>query len=265
MMTNAQRWGMGSAGLALGLWLVAGLGSGQAQIGKDPLVPDADYPKLVEQQIKVLQDTLKLLKDAKDPAEKKKMAEKARCTSVLVAAIAQDNLAGKDGGQRATLRDAALDIAALVKANNLDEAAKKTAALKDVKADGKAKTDKIKLFDVHIDLQEWMSQFKLPKAGGQGTEAQLLKLGSDKKKTIPPTSLNDQLLLMAYQSGMAAELAAEYKPSKDVKDWLAYSTDMRKSSAELADKIKAKDGKGAFAALNKLNTSCSVCHDKFRK
>jgi hypothetical protein len=243
--------------------LIVGLGS--AADSKDSAVPDADYPKLVDQQVKVLQDALKSLKEAKEPAEVKKLAEKSRCTAVMIAAIAQENLGGKDSAQRASSRDAAIAVAGLVKSKKTDDAIKKAADLKSVKADDKAKLDKVKLFDAHIDLQELMSQFKLPKAGGQGIEAALLKLGTDKKKIIPPASLNDATLLIAYQTAVAAELTADYVPDKAPKDWKTYSHDMRASAVEMAEKVKAKDGKGAFAALSKLNTSCSACHEKFRK
>jgi hypothetical protein len=265
-MTDACRraaWGLRTMVLFLCLGLSVGLGS--AADSKDSAVPDADYPKLVEQQFKVLQEALKSLKDAKEPNDIKKWAEKSRCTAVMIAAIAQDNLGGKDGGQRASLRDAALGVAGLVKSKKTDEAIKKAADLKNVKSDDKAKLDKVKLFDAHIDLQELMSQFKLPKAGGQGIEATLLKLGADKKKMIPPTALNDATLLIAYQTAVAAELTADYVPDKAPKDWKTYSSDMRKGALEMAEKVKAKDSKGAFTALSKLNTSCSACHDKFRK
>src|SRR5262249_35950955 len=114
-------------------------------------------------------------------------------------------------------------------------------------------------------LGELMSQYKLPKAGGQGMEAALLKLATDKKKMIPTTAMNDTLLNTAYLTAIIADLTEEHKPAKDVKDWVAYSHDMRKGAVELAETVKAKDGKAAFVALGKVNTSCSACHDKFRK
>src|SRR5262249_12526659 len=105
---------------------------------------------------------------------------------------------------------------------------------------------------------------KIAKQGGQGIEAALIKLGGDKKKMIPPAA-NDSTLLIAYQTAVIAELAADYVPDKDAKDWKTYSADMRKGSIELAEKIKAKDGKEAFTALSKVTASCSACHEKFRK
>jgi hypothetical protein len=262
-MTIATRWATQGAVLALGLALIADPGS--AADSKDIAVPDADYPKLVEHQLKVLEDSLKALQEAKDMTEKKKMTDKAHCTAVTLAAVAQDNLAGKDAAGRVALRDAALNVAALVKAGKVDDAAKSAADLKNVKPDAAAKAEKIKLFGPHIDLTELMTQFKLSKAGGQGIEAAFLKLGADKKKMVPTTAMTEALLNLTYLTAVVAELTAEHKPPKDVKDWVAYSQDMRKGAIELAETLRAKDGKAAFKALEKVNMSCSVCHDKFRK
>lgn len=253
------------AAAALALFLTAGFLSGQNASDGKPLVPDADYPKVLDQQVKVLQETMKLLGEAKDMTEKKKWGEKARCAAVLIAAAAQDNLKGPDAAQRAAVRDGALNVAALVKADKAAEAAKLADGLKTVKGDGKAKTERVKLFEAHIDIQELMSQYKLAKAGGQGTESALLKLATDKKKVVQPGAITDHLLATAYVTALTGELTGEYKPAKNAKDWQALAADMRKGGLEFAETLKAKDGKGAFNALNKMNTSCSVCHEKFRK
>lgn len=248
------------------LGLVIGLvGLSQAQEGTGSLVPDGDYPKLVDSQLKAVQDALKVLKDSKDKDEIKKMKDKGRSGAVMIAAAAQDNLTGKDGQQRATVRDAALNLAALVKGEKFDDAAKLASELKELKEDPKAKKEKVKLFEAHIDLQEVMSQFKQPKAGGQGIEKLLLNLATDKKKMIPPAAGNDALVVTAYQIALLSDLAHDYLPGKDKKDWDAWCVDMKKGALEMADKVKAKDGKAAFTALNKLNTSCSVCHERFKK
>lgn len=246
-------------GLALGL-----VGLGQAQESKEAIVPEGEYPKLVDAQLKAVQEGLKVLQQSKDKDEIKKMKDKARCGAVMIAAVAQDNLAGKDGQQRATLRDAALNLAGLVKSEKYDEAAQLTGELKGLKEDPKAKKQKLKLFDAHIDLQELMSQFKQSKGGGQGIEKLLLNLATDKKKMVPPASINDALLATTYQIALLSELAHDYVPPKDKKDWDAWTVDMKKGALEMADKLKAKDGKAAFTALNKLNTSCSVCHERFK-
>lgn len=275
-MTHAPRWTAKVVVLSLTFILLAGAGHNWAAD-----VADGDYAKVLDHQLKVLQDALKALKDAKEKPEVMKMTDKVRCTAVLIAALAQDNLTGKDAAQRATLRDAALKLAGLLKnepAKVVDDAIKLAEGLKGLKPDPKAQLAQVRLFDAHIDLAETMSFFKLPKAGGQGAEVQLLKLGTDKKKMIPAAALSDSLLVAAYQTALVADLSVAYVPKEvkvmdvktkevketDVKDWQTYTLDMKKSALELAEKVKANDGKAAFLALQKLNTSCTVCHDKFR-
>ena len=247
-------------GLAIGL-----VGLGQAQEGKEVVVPEGEYPKLVDAQLKAVLEGLKALKETTDKEQIKKMKDKARCGAVMIAAAAQDNLAGKDGQQRATVRDAALNLAALVTGEKYDEAVKLAGELKGLKEDPKAKKEKIKLFEAHIDLKEVMSQFKQSKAGGQGVEKLLLNLATDKKKIVPPAAINDALLTAIYQIALLSELAHDYVPPKDKKDWDIWSMDMKKGALEMADKLKAKDGKAAFSALNKMTASCSVCHERFKK
>src|SRR5215813_10102018 len=112
MLTKPVRRLPATVLLALGIWLLAGFGNAGGQ-GKGALVPDEDYPKVIAHELKALPEALKALKEAKEPLDQKRMAEKSRCTAVMIAAIAQDNLSGKDAAERATLRDAALEVAAL--------------------------------------------------------------------------------------------------------------------------------------------------------
>lgn len=263
-MTHARAWLTRTMILVFAGGLLAAPESNRAAD-----VPAADYGKVLDHQLKVLQDTLKGMKDAKEN-DVKRMQEKVRCTLILIAALAQDDLSGPDAAQRLGTRDGALKIHKLLKKEpgKIDDALKLADGLKSAKAEPEAKAQKVKLFEEHIALDEVMTAFKLPKAGGQGIEAQLLKLSTDKKKMIPAAAMNDSLLAAGYQSALIAELSIDYVPDKKlgtVKDWKAYCGDMKKSGIELAEKIKASDGKGAFAALTKLNTSCTVCHDKFRK
>ena len=64
MMMFAQRRAVRFTLLALGLWLLAGLGTGSAADDKGPVVPESDYPKMIDLEVKVLQDALKGIKEA---------------------------------------------------------------------------------------------------------------------------------------------------------------------------------------------------------
>ena len=252
--------------LALALILLAA--AGLAADPKDQVLPDGEYPKVVASQTKVLEEALKAAGETTDPKLKKMTIEKAKVAAIMIAVAAQENLGGAEGQQRATLRDAALAIAKLLNPTspNVAEAQKLAAALATLKADGKAKLEKVKILDAHADMPEIMTQFKLPKGGGQGIEALYIKLGLDKKKAVPATAMNEALLVHAYQSALVGMLVRDYKPNKDVKKWQAYSEDMQKYGIEFANVLRDKmpDGKAAFTALSKLNTSCSQCHEVFK-
>jgi len=54
------------------------------------------------------------------------------------------------------------------------------------------------------------------------------------------------------------------KPKKDPKDWQRLNDDMKASSKDLLDAVKAKDQTKVTAAAKKLNASCTECHNIFR-
>jgi hypothetical protein len=54
------------------------------------------------------------------------------------------------------------------------------------------------------------------------------------------------------------------KPKKNPADWQRLNDDMKASSKELLDAVKAKDQKKVTEAAKKLNASCTECHSIFR-
>lgn len=258
-MGQAGRW------TAVGVWIVM-MATATAADPKAGGIAEADYSKLVAQQTKTLTETLKAALASTEMLEKKRLADKAKVVAILLAQAAQDNLAGADAGQRATLRDAALAIAKQLPANGpqFADALKLAEALDGLKADPAAKKEKIPLLPAHINLSVLMVPFKNADKGGHGLEATLIKLSFDKKKMIPAAQQGDPLLLSAYQTALIAELTRDHKPAKEEKKWQELSDDMRRTALEMADGIRAKDGKAAFAALVKLNESCTICHKLYR-
>ena len=264
-MMYARRWAARLALLVVGMGFLAA--GGTAADSKDSVLPDSDYRKLVDYEYKVLQEAFKDLKAGSDKKAHREQVRKARAAAAMIATCAQLNLEGAEGQQRATVRDAALAVADALGKDKVAEAEKKAEGLLDLKADPKAKTAPVKIFDAHLDLEELMSQFRQKAQGGLGIEKMLLDMGTNKKKTIPPAQMSDQLLVTCYQMAVIAELTKEHTPKKNPKNWGVLTADFKKYSLELADAIKAKekDGKAAFATLNKLNSSCTQCHDEYRK
>lgn len=252
--------------LASGIWLAR---QGVAADPKPATVPDNAYPKLAQRSLTTLKSCLDAL--AKGKADKElsdKLARKGLTAAVMIAAYAQANLGGTDGQQRATVRDAALEIAGLMKKEEWEAALKKVPNLLTLPADAKAKKEKVKLFGKVIDIEEVMSQFDTLKAGGQDIEKKLYDLAK-KPRTVPAANLNEDLLLTAYQTAQIAELTKDFEmPAKYMrfaKDWQKYCDEMEKSSQELAGAVEKKDGKAALAILGRLKNSCTQCHDNIKK
>ncbi|MBL8799678.1 MAG: hypothetical protein JNM56_37695 [Planctomycetia bacterium] len=253
MQVRTQRSVVAGAALALGVWLV-GAAPSSAQ-NKDQVLPDADYPKMLQYGVKSVKDALK------GASPKEEFVAKARTTAIMIAAYAQQNLEGADAQQRATVRDAALKLAKTIDGKKYAEAIKEADALLTVKEDPKAKKDKIKLID-ELKFRELMNQFNHPPEGGYGIHRDFYQyqLGM---KGIPPTDLRDPLMFKAYQVAVSGDLINSRTPKKNEKEWAGYSADMKRAGLDLAEAVKAKDGKAGLDAIAKITNSCTNCHKIF--
>jgi Cytochrome C' len=239
--------------------------------GSAGMLPEAAFTKLVERATKHVLEGVQ----GAQSGEKKYRARygrQARAAAAMIAAYAQDGPASRSPAQRASLRDAALQLLATLKADKWDEARKQADALKTVKEDSKADPKPVALMPAHIDLLDVMQQFSsLP--GGLGIERDrildvLANREVKKAKTLPEKVMNEDYILTAYQMAVIADVVKDHKPPKvkggGVKEWQSFTDDMRKSALDLAETVQKKDGKAALAALNKLNSSCRNCHEVFR-
>ncbi len=239
------------------LMLVCGfLVGGAEQKTKGDLFAEV-YPLLVTQSAGLIEESL-----AGEPT--RRLAEKARVAALMLAACSQQDLQGPGAAKRATIRDAALDIAAMIKEKKYPDAIAHAKRLPNLMVNATARKERVKLIGTHMEIDELMSQFRGSKIGGLGIEATLDKLGGSKDGKLPNSQLNEELVLIGFRTAVAAELTREHMPPKDAKEWLGYADDMRASSLELAKAVDAGNGKAAFAAVDRLNTSCNKCHLKFR-
>jgi hypothetical protein len=238
--------------LAFGIGVLSLSDVGVAADAKNSTIADADYGKLLDRQVKVIEEALKTPKD-------KAQVTKAKVAAVILAAIAQDDFSGADGQLRATVRDGALKVAALIDDKKFEDAGKKAAELATLKADPAAKKDKVKLSD-KINVQEIMSQFSPPKPG-LGFEKILFDLEKGKGKK----GVDDTTPLIAYQVAIAAELTHQILPDKTPKKWEEFCDTMKASSFELAQAAAKKDAKPINVAVSKLLGSCGDCHGIYRK
>src|SRR5262249_45924013 len=147
-------------------------------------------------------------------------------------------LQGADAQKRATLRDAALQVAALIKDKKYAEAAQAAQRLPTLPENPAARKEKVKLLGPHLDVEELMSQFRSAKLGGLGIEALLDELTNGNGDAVPAAGLTDELRLAAYRTGVAAVLAKDHVPNMKPKEWLAYADAMQKSAVELAEAVQ---------------------------
>jgi len=258
-MSLHTRWVMlRNTGLILVLCLTAfAERASQAADPPGPLVPDAEYPKLVKRFAKGIQDALK-----GDPSEEN--AAKAQVAAVLIASAAQQNLGGTDGQQRATVRDSALKVVDAIKAKKYKDAAALAEALPNLAADPKAKKEKVKL-DEQVTFPMLMHQFRPNAKGGWGIYGHLYKLQTEMKPVLPRSEPIEPFLMEANQIALSADLAVNQKFKKQPDEYQKRLEAMRAAALDLAEALRDKDAhKAAVAPLSKLTTTCFACHKDIR-
>jgi hypothetical protein len=222
-----------------------------------PFLSQGDFDKLVESEVKMIQDELK---------KPKADAHKIRGSAILIALAAQNNKETSDPKQVVTIRETALKLfAGADKPKEAKTLADSLANFKQLKADPQAKTGPVDWRKQIEDLKDAMDIFGLPNKGGEGIEKEYLILGQQ-RKPFSAAQLSDKLVMMAYKTALIAEAAKAHEDAgqNKKKEWLHLSDDMRRAAVDLAETTKAKKPKEVKTALNKLNTSCNDCHAAFR-
>jgi len=241
--------------LAMAALFVAGL---LAADPKGPGVPDSDYPKQLSQSVDVIREALK-------GEVGRRQADRAASMAVLIAVYAQQNLLGEDAAQRATVRDAALQVVQKIGKKDYAAARKQAQTLTTLKADPKAKKERVALPPEGVTYKELMQQYRAESFGGLGHEDLLTEMGASPGNDVPAKKLTAQALHSAYHSAAMAEVVAAHVPKMKADEWKRSCEAMRAHALDLAAAIKAKDGKAAFKAVNELNRACDKCHQTFRR
>jgi len=229
-----------------------------------PILPDAEFARLVTDDAKVIQTSLNTA------AADKKMAAKAKTSALMIAVYAQGAM-GKPGAKKAELgglRDTALKLAKAVTDGNFDEAKKLAADLKPTgKADPAAKPE----VAVHepFDTDILMQQFKPERSGGLDLEKNMQKL-ANKRQAYVPDELK-QVTHVGYRIAAIAQPCEAMAPAKDMgkktrAEWIKLSKEMGKlahEAAEAASQSKVDERK-VKSILKKLDDNCTNCHTTYR-
>ena len=270
MRTSVHWRAAGLAVLVAGLGFVAGVGSGAAADSPTavykPVLPEDEFAKLVNEDAKVIKESLEKAKGT----DKKKMLTKAKAAALMIAVYAQDEMLkkGPNAAQMAGLRDEAVKTIKAISDDKLDQAKKLADDLKPsgAAAPGATMTPLALTKDVEIDVV--MQQFKPELGGGLGLEK---KMNSFINKRTPFTAADyQQMLPMLYRIAAIAQPTEALTPApmgkKTPDKWVKLSQEMSQLALETANLAKKPkpDPKAVKAAVNKLSDNCTACHNVFR-
>jgi hypothetical protein len=218
-----------------------------------------DLSLLLARSTSVIQDALK------EETPNRRAAVRARVSAVMLAAAAQQDLAGKDAAQRAALRDTAIEVARRIANQEYDQARQLARTLPKLPPRAVFTKDKVKLLGPHLEMDELMSAFRKTSLGGLNIEAELDRLENDSEnQTLAPAEMTEALQVAAQQTALAGELLQDYRPAENAPQWRKSSEVMQRTALELTRAVKAKDGKAAYQAVVQANANCTACHKLFR-
>ncbi len=250
-MRRASVLGAGLLGAALVLGARAGSGGGPA--GNADL-PKEELAKLIAQDAQAVRDTL-----AKKTRLDKRTARKAKAAALMVALYA-------DAGGLPELRANALKVVKLVTDGKGKQAAELAGKLSPAgKASGAA--DPV-AWEKQLPFEDVMHQFSGTGLGGFGLEKELGDLRED-RGALTAEQL-ERVMLLGNKLALIARVADAYAAEraeggmKTKENWLRLSANFRKASLDLARAARAKDQAGTRMALDRLDTTCTKCHDVFR-
>jgi hypothetical protein len=226
-------------------------------------VADADFKYLVEQDAKHILTTLN------NGMPPKKTADRAiKSSALMLAAYAQSRMgkSAADDAKLATLRDAALKVAATGgKKKYADAVAPAKSIAFDMPAAGKVDAKVIDLIKTtEIDMEELMYQFKKTTVGGLGIEEEI-KANSKKLVAKPEhaAAIARRTLIVADFCD-TLEPAGGFSAAKPKKDWDTYNKETKVAATALGTAAKANNAKDMQAAFLKLDAACVNCHNKFK-
>jgi hypothetical protein len=265
MRTLTRLLVVGASVATLAVWSLAGDAAARAEAGEAG-VPQPALDAIIKQSIQNIQKALKKPKA-------KATAPAVRSNAFLITAAAQAALAGGNGNaaQLATLRDAALGLAKAaegktVNTNQAQKAVSVLARWPAILSDPQAGTKPVDL-KAKFELDDVMTMFKkgdkvrgAGNKGGQGIEVELLTLGQVRRPYTPQQMKSFEP--SAYKIALISPIVREYK---DEKGWKDLTDEMQKLSLETVQAARARHPDEFKAALGKLTSNCTACHDKYRR
>jgi cytochrome c556 len=267
MQTHVRRRVAGMVLLAAGLAYLVGAKSTAADSATSvykPVLPDAEFARLVADDAKIIHDALG------NAGGDKKLASKAKTSALMIAVYAQGAM-GKPGARTAELgglRDTALKVAKAITDGNFNEAKK---LADDLKPQGKPEPGAKPVVAVHepFDTDILMQQFKPERGGGIDLEKSMQKL-ANKRQPYTPDEFK-QAVHVCYRIAAIAQAAEAMAPAKDMgkktrAEWIKLCQEMGKLALEAAQTAEASkpDDRKLKTTLRSLDNNCTNCHNTYR-
>jgi hypothetical protein len=235
--------------LVLGLSALASGADPAAATKAPPLaLSDEDFTQLTERTEAVVREVL-----AKSRPDKASVA-RARTAAVVLAAAGQNAPAPAALRPRQLTRETALALVAALDKSDFAAGLRLAGGLAaKPAADAKPAPGAGVVLGKTVDFLDLMGLFNEP--------------GGKKAGDLPAAMLTPELRYFGWQAAAAGELSAGHTSPKIAKDppgWQKYSDELKQSGLALADAVKSKDGKAAREAANRMQNSCTDCHQKFK-
>ena len=112
--------------------------------------------------------------------------------------------------------------------------------------------------ETKADIDDLMAQFK---KSGLGLEDQIKAMTKKAGKPEEVSAIGARMLIVV---DLMETIHPDFGGKKNLAAWSASSKEMKVASEDLIKAATSKDAKKMTAAMDKLNASCTSCHNVFK-
>lgn len=272
MQTSIHLLGTAAFALILVPFGSAGARASPREEPTRPIVPDRVFRQIVAECNQFMQATL-----AKDApyAVSHQWEWSVKANALLIALAAQNQMTkgGDDLRQLATLRDAALKLYEAAQRSPLDVGTVRRLAevvkrYPDLKADPAARPDPVQLRAICTHDEISILFGGCSGRRGHAVEYDLEQL--QKQKTPITAEQTERIERLAYKVALVGGLLRDFddmipatKPERRA-DWSRLASDLSDNAWQLAASARDRHVADTRRGIEKLNNTCTTCHQKFR-
>lgn len=248
-------------GALVGLLLSSAVGADPTNEIKNwkDLLPEAEFTKLVGESLKQVQE---FTRSSTNFNQSVKRLQTEAYSLVTLAEVARRSASGEAERRALAVQAAALELAEAAKKKDQEAAKKAVAALADYKkgSDAKPIGSLADAVPVHNLMEAVQSCYKKHQEYGRLSSAAFAKKG------VPEEVATAAYKMAAYSVAITAHVPKSKEDLKDKTpaDWLKPTEDMRKATLDIASAAKAKKQSEMKAAIKRMDSACTKCHDNFR-